>query len=62
MKQALILIDEINRKKVAIQKTKSKSLIYEYSKSFKRDLKELKIYCMYKGLDFRKLEKEIVSI
>ena len=53
MKQALILIDEINRKKQAIKKTNSQYLKNDYSKSIRDDVWELKTYCKYKGLDLK---------
>ena len=59
MKQALIFIDEINRKKSALQKTKSQYLKNDYSKSIRQDIKELKSYCEYKGLDFQELKRRL---
>ena len=60
MKQAKLLINEINRKKEAICKTKSKHLIADYRKSIKSDISELKEYCEYKGIDFKVLVVGIV--
>lgn len=60
MKQALILIDEINRKREAIRKTKSEHLFADYCKSIGSDIAELKEYCSYRGIDFKELESRIV--
>ena len=57
MKQALIFIEEIKRKKQAIRETKSQYLKNDYAKSVKNDIKELQDYCFFKGLDFSKLLK-----
>ena len=59
MRQALKLVDEIQRKKVAIGRTRSERLKNDYTKSIKSDLKELRVYCKYKGLDYRPLQKLI---
>lgn len=59
MRQALILVDEIKRKKEALKRKRSDCLINDYTKSIKRDMKELKDYCKFKGLDFGRLEKLI---
>ena len=59
MRQALILVDEIQRKKVAIGRTRSERLKNDYTKSIKSDLKELREYCKYKGLDYRPFQKLI---
>lgn len=59
MKQALILVDEINRKLQAFEKTKSPYLVRDYGKSIKDDLRELKTYCKYKGINFKRLTKRI---
>ena len=60
MKQAKLLVNEINRKRQAIRKTKSKHLIADYHKSIKSDIFELKEYCTYRGIDFRALADGIV--
>lgn len=60
MKQAKILIAEINRKKEAIGKTKSKHLITDYKKSIRSDISELKEYCKYRGIDFNEVERLIL--
>lgn len=52
MKQAQILIDDINRMKQAIVKTKSYKLRKDYTKAISRKTKELIDYCSYKGLEF----------
>ena len=57
MKQALIFLKEINRKKDAIKNTKSKYLIEDYTKSIEEDEKELKEYCLYKGIDYEELKQ-----
>lgn len=59
MKQALKFIDEINRKKLALQKTKSKYLRHDYSKSIDQDIRDLKEYCNYKGIDFDELSTRL---
>lgn len=59
MKQALIFIDEISRKKEAIHNTKSTYLKNDYSKSIRQDMEDLKEYCEYKGLDFKELLKRL---
>jgi len=56
MKQAKLLVDEINRKKVAISNTKSTYLINDYHKSIRSDICELRDYCTFKGIDFRKVQ------
>lgn len=59
MKQALILVDEIKRKKAAVKRAKSQHVKNDYSKSIRDDMNELKEYCEYKGLDFGRLKKLI---
>ena len=59
MKQALLFIDEIKRKKEAVHKTKSTYLKDDYSKSIRQDMEDLKEYCEYKGLDFKELTKRL---
>jgi hypothetical protein len=56
VKQALIFLKEINRKKEAIKKTKSKYLINDYMKSIVQDESDLKEYCLYKGIDYKELK------
>ena len=60
MKQALVLVDEINRKKRAMRKTKSEYLILDYAKSISSDIRELKIYCKYKRLSFKDLQRKML--
>jgi hypothetical protein len=60
MRQAKLLVDEINRKRQAIRKTNSKHLIADYHKSIKSDIFELKEYCDYRGIDFKVLADSIV--
>lgn len=57
MKQARKLLEKIDRKKQALLKTDSEHLKKDYSKSIKSDLKELKDYCKFKGLDFEELTR-----
>ena len=52
MKQVQILIDDINRMKQAIAKTKSYKLRNDYTKAISRKTKELVDYCNYRGLVF----------
>ena len=59
MKQALKLVDEINRKKEAIRKTKSTYLINDYHKSIRSDMFELRDYCKFKGLDLNEITRFI---
>lgn len=59
MRQALILVDEIKRKKAAVKRAKTQYVKNDYSKSIRDDLNELKEYCEYKGLDFGRLKKLI---
>lgn len=59
MRQALILVDEIKRKKDAIKRKRSQYVVNDYSKSIHRDINELREYCQYKGLDFEYLMKLI---
>lgn len=58
MKQAKEMAKEIYRKKQALQKTKSEHLKRDYTKSINSDLRELKDYCKFKGLDI----KEVLSL
>lgn len=59
MKQAQKFIDEINRKKEAMRKTKSMRLFNDYRKSIRDDLFELRDYCKFKGLDFNEIKRFI---
>ena len=59
MEQALKLVDEINRKKEAIGKTKSTYLRNNYYKSIRSDMFELRDYCKFKGLDFKAVARFI---
>lgn len=61
MKQAKILIDEINRKKEAVKKTNSQHLKRDYNKSIQADLRELREYCLYRGLDYYELIKGVIA-
>lgn len=59
MKQALKLVDEINRKNEAIRKTKSTYLRNDLYKSIRSDMFELRDYCEFKGLDLNKIARFI---
>jgi hypothetical protein len=59
MKQALKLVDEINRKKNAILETRSSYLRNDYAKSISADISELRDYCNFKGLDFNEVVRLI---
>ena len=59
MKQALKVVDEINRKKEAIRKTKSIHLRNQYHKSIRSDMFELRDYCKFKGIDFDEVVRRI---
>lgn len=56
MKQAQILIDDINRMKQARAKSKSYKLKNDYAKAIKRKTRELIEYCNYKGLKFDSMD------
>lgn len=60
LKQALILVDEINRKKKAMTATKSVYLWNDYAKSISSDIKELQDYCRFKKLNFKKLMSNVL--
>lgn len=59
MKQAKILVAEINRKREAIRQTKSTYLINDYHKSIRSDMFELRDYCKFKGIDFSEVAELI---
>lgn len=59
MKQALKLVDEINRKNEAIRQTRSTYLINDYYKSIRADMFELRDYCKFKGLDLNEIARFI---
>lgn len=59
VKQAQKFIDEINRKKEAVYKTKSIRLINDYRKSIRSDILELRDYCKFKGIDFNEIARFI---
>ena len=58
MKQALILVDEINVLYKAVYKTKSPYLKNDYCKAIYRKKLDLKEYCKYKNLNY----KEIINM
>lgn len=60
MKQAEKLIQEINRKVIAIQQTESRYLRKDYYASIKKDMRELKAYCKYKGINYEEVRREIL--
>jgi hypothetical protein len=55
MKQAIKVVEEIERLKGAIYKTNSEHLIKDYSKQTVKLIKELKTYCKYKNLNFNEV-------
>ena len=55
MKQALKVVEEIERLKGAIEKTKSEKLKHDYSKGIRKLTAELKEYCRYKKLNFNEV-------
>lgn len=57
MKNAKKMVAEIDRKKRALRNTKSEHLERDYRKSIYSDLKELRDYCKFKGLDFKAVIK-----
>ena len=59
MKQALKLVDEINRKNEAIRQTESTYLRNDLYKSVRVDMFELRDYCKFKGLDFNEVVRFI---
>ena len=59
MKQAKILIAEINRKRDAIRNTNSAYLINDYHKSIRSDMFELRDYCKFKGIDLNEVTELI---
>lgn len=59
MKQALLVAKEIKRLRTAINKSRSRYLINDYSKQVNYLTKELKFYCDNKGINFKELLKEV---
>ena len=57
MKQALKVVQEIERLKAAKEKTKSAKLKNDYSKGIRNLTAELKEYCYYKNLNFERVMK-----
>ena len=55
MKQALKVVEEIERLKGAIEKTNSAHLKNDYSKGIRKLTAELKEYCGYKKLNFNEV-------
>lgn len=62
MKQALILIDEMNVKIDAYNKTKSPKLKRDLEKSLYKDFSSLRKYCKYKQLNYFELIKKVHNI
>ena len=61
MNRAIELVKEIQRKRKAIQNTKSEKLKRDYTKSITRSIRDLKYYCNAKGLDYARLSDEFIS-
>ena len=55
MRAAMRQVEEINRLKEAVEKTKSAHLKNDYAKNIKRLTAELREYCGYRKYDFRKV-------
>lgn len=55
MKQALKVCEEINRCKIAINKSKSNQLKKQYTKHIARLESELKYYCSWRKIDYTRL-------
>jgi hypothetical protein len=55
MRAARKQVEEIQRLKKAIEKTKSAHLKNDYSKNIKRLTSELREYCKYRNYDFYKV-------
>ena len=61
MRQALLLVAEINRKKIAIKKTKNSKLKMDYCKAIVRDKQQLREYCQFKKLDYNEIARWIIA-
>ncbi|MBO5711884.1 MAG: hypothetical protein J6R47_03510 [Acholeplasmatales bacterium] len=57
MKQALKVVNEINKLKIEISISNSEKLITDRSKKIRTLIKDLKEYCSYKGINYNKLIK-----
>lgn len=55
MKQATKTLNEIRELNAAIHKSKSPKLKRDYSKAMRRKIKDLKEYCMYRGISLEEL-------
>lgn len=55
MEQALVVVREIKRMEKAMRETESYRLRNDYGKGVERLKSELKQYCRYKRLNYRKL-------
>lgn len=60
MQAAMRQVDEINRLLAAHKKTDSCYLKKDYAKAINRKTKELKQYCLYKGYDFKQINRRIL--
>lgn len=58
MKQAMVLVKDIKENIVVIKKTESTCLKQDRTKYINRCLKELKDYCKFKNLNYKKLIQE----
>lgn len=55
MRAARKQVEEINRLKMAVKKTKSAHLKNDYSKNIKRLTADLREYCGYRNFNFKKI-------
>ena len=55
MKAAMRQVEEIDRLKEAIRKTKSNYLKNDYAKNMRTLKRELKEYCRYRGIDYQRV-------
>lgn len=55
MRQAVLVVQEIERMQKAIHKTESYRLRNDYRKGIERLKQELKDYCRYKNLNYREV-------
>ena len=58
MKQAMLLVNNIKENIAVIKKTESPHLKQDRTKYVNRCLKELKDYCRFKNLNYKKLVQE----
>lgn len=62
MKQALILIDEMNTKIDAYNRSKSPRLKRDLEKSLSKDFANLRKYCKYKQLNYFEIVEKVHNI